>query len=186
MYSKDKEQELLELVSGGSRDAFRLLFDAYYPKVFGFMRGILPSEEDASDLAQELFIKVWLMRSALPDIVSFNSYLYRMSLNMSINFVRRNRPSFADLLSDIPYDPMLEEALDMKAKEALVASVIRGMPRKRRRVFVLSRMEHRSNEEISRLLNISKKTVENHLNLALRELRTALPMSAFFLLWLSQ
>ena len=186
MYSKEKEQELLGLVSDGDRDAFRVLFDAYYPKVLGFMKGILPSEDDASDLAQELFIKVWLMRSALPDIISFNSYLYRMSLNMSINFIRRNRPAFADLLPDIPYDPMLEESMDIKEKEALLASIIRRMPRKRRRVFVLSRMEHRSNEEISRLLNISKKTVENHLNLALRELRTALPMSAFFLLWISQ
>lgn len=181
-----KERELLEHIAGGSRDDFRLLFDVYYPKVLGFMRGILPSEEDASDLAQEVFIKVWLMRSALPDITSFNSYLYRMSLNMSINFIRKNRHCFEDLFSDIPYEPMLEEAMDMKDKEAVVAAIINGMPKKRRRIFIMSRVEHLSNEEISRMMNISKKTVENHLNLALRELRTALPMSAFFLLWLSQ
>ena len=82
-------------------------------------------------------------------------------------------------MADIPYDQMVEEVIDMKDKEAFIASVVERMPEQRRKVFVMSRFENRSNDEIASMLHIKKKTVENHLNLALKELRTALPASVF-------
>lgn len=163
----------------GDRSAFRSLFDVYYPVVHGFMSSILPTREDASDVAQEVFIKLWLMRAALPDITSLRFYLYRMSLNQTINFMKKDRFRNSSVLADIPYDQMVEEVIDMKDKEAFIASVVERMPEQRRKVFVMSRFENRSNDEIASMLNIKKKTVENHLNLALKELRTALPASLF-------
>ncbi len=143
------------------------------------MSSILPTREDASDVAQEVFIKLWLMRAALPDITSLRFYLYRMSLNQTINFMKKDRFRNSSVLADIPYDQMVEEVIDMKDKEAFIASVVERMPEQRRKVFVMSRFENRSNDEIASILNIKKKTVENHLNLALKELRTALPASLF-------
>lgn len=67
----------------------------------------------------------------------------------------------------------------MKDKEAFIAAVVSRMPEQRRKIFIMSRLEHRTNDEIATLLHIKKKTVENHLNLALKELRTALPASLF-------
>lgn len=180
------EKILLERVAYGDRAAFRALFDEYYPKVYGFLRGILPVPEDASDLSQEIFVKIWLMRAALPDIVSFNSYIYRMTLNHSINFVRANKQQFREALVDVPYNQMIEDFIDIRGKEAFIASIVNNMPKQRRKVFVMSRIEHKSNEEIALLLNIKRKTVENHLNLALRELRACLPSSLFLLLWMVQ
>lgn len=83
----------MERTAAGDRRAFRSLFDAYYPVVYGFMRSLLHTEEDASDVAQEVFIKLWLMRAALPDITSLRFYLYRMSLNQTINYIKQEEPA---------------------------------------------------------------------------------------------
>lgn len=179
MFTEIEERVLMERTAAGDRSAFRSLFDVYYPVVHGFMSSILPTREDASDVAQEVFIKLWLMRAALPDITSLRFYLYRMSLNQTINFMKKERFRNSSVLADIPYDQMVEEVIDMKDKEAFIASVVERMPEQRRKVFVMSRFENRSNDEIASILNIKKKTVENHLNLALKELRTALPASLF-------
>ena len=177
MLTESQERLLMERTAEGDRSAFRQLFDNYYPVVFGFMKSLLQVKEDASDVAQEVFIKLWLMRSALPDITSLRFYLYRMSLNQTINFIKKS--NVRSILTDIPYDQMVEDAIDMKDKEAFIAAVVSRMPEQRRKIFIMSRLEHRTNDEIATLLHIKKKTVENHLNLALKELRTALPASLF-------
>ncbi len=171
----EMERMLMERTAEGDSGAFRLLFEAYYPQVLGFMKGVLRSDEDAADTAQEVFVKLWLMRPALPEITSLRSYLYRMSLNLTINRIKARRPETAQLLRDLPYDQMVEERIDLRDKEAFIAEVVRRMPEQRRRVFVMSRLENISNEQIASVLGIRKKTVENHLNLALKELRAALP-----------
>lgn len=175
MLTESQERLLMERTAAGDRSAFRQLFDNYYPVVFGFMKSLLQVSEDASDVAQEVFIKLWLMRSALPDISSLRFYLYRMSLNQTINFIKRKKVASGSLVPDIPYDQMVEDAIDMKDKEAFIAAIVGRMPEQRRKIFIMSRIEHRTNDEIATLLHIKKKTVENHLNLALKELRAALP-----------
>ena len=168
MLTESQERLLMERTAEGDRSAFRQLFDNYYPVVFGFMKSLLQVKEDASDVAQEVFIKLWLMRSALPDITSLRFYLYRMSLNQTINFIKKNKSNVRSILTDIPYDQMVEDAIDMKDKEAFIAAVVSRMPEQRRKIFIMSRLEHRTNDEIATLLHIKKKTVENHLNLASR------------------
>ena len=128
MITDSEERILMERTAAGDRCAFRSLFDAYYPVVYGFMKSLLHTEEDASDVAQEVFIKLWLMRAALPDITSLRFYLYRMSLNQTINYIKKNRLHNGVALADIPYDQMVEEVIDMKGKEAFIASVVERMP----------------------------------------------------------
>lgn len=179
MLTESEERNLMERIAAGDRSAYRALFDCWYPVVFGFMKSILKTQEDASDVAQEVFIKLWLMRAALPDISSLHMYLYRMSLNQTINFMKKNHARSESLLPEIPYDQMVEDVIDMRDKEAFIASVVSRMPQQRRKVFIMSRLEHKTNDEIAAALNIKKKTVENHLNLALKELRAALPVTLF-------
>lgn len=180
MLEQTQERLLMERTAEGDRRAFRAIFDSYYPVVLGFMGSLLHSSDDASDLAQEVFVKLWIMRAALPEISSLHSYIYRMSLNQTINYMKKKRlsPGGEELFADIPYDPLTEDFIDMKDKEAYIAAVVEKMPEQRRKVFVMSRLEHLSNDEIATTLNIRKKTVENHLNLALKELRAALPAAA--------
>ncbi len=181
MLTEQEERLLMERTAAGDRGAFRHIFNAYYPQVHGFMKSLLKTDADILDAAQEVFVKLWLMRAALPDITSLHSYIYRMSLNQAISHIRKNRTVTSSVLVDIPYDQMVENRIDTKGKEALISDLVSKMPEKRRKIFILSRLENRSNDEIATVLNIKKKTVENHLNLALRELRTALSALALTL-----
>lgn len=182
MLTKQDEKLLMEHAAAGDRRAFRCIFDAYYPQVYGFIKSILKTEEDASDIAQEVFIKLWLMRAALPDISSLSSYIYRMSLNQTISYLRKNRIETTPSDIDVAYDQLVENQIDIKNKESVISDLVSRMPEQRRKIFVLSRFEQLSNDEIASRLNIKKKTVENHLNLALRELRTALSIFAMLLI----
>lgn len=63
---------------------------------------------------------------------------------------------------------------DAKSLEEYIKTIVRQMPSVRQKVFILSRFEHKSNKEIARMLEISEKTVEVHITLALKELRDKL------------
>ena len=66
---------------------------------------------------------------------------------------------------------LIEELIDTKEKELKITRIVQEMPEQRRKIFIMSRFELISNEQIASILGISKKTVENHLNLALKQLR---------------
>ncbi|MBP5559999.1 MAG: RNA polymerase sigma-70 factor [Bacteroidales bacterium] len=166
------EKQIIRLISQGDESAFRDLFDYYYPKVLTFLEYYISNEEDTRDLAQNIFAKLWAMRETLADIRSFGAYLFRLCRNGAIDYSRRHRIRIS--ITD-NYEESLSSTLDEEylAKESRLRyqRCLDGMPERRREVFSLSREEGLSNDEISRKLRISKKTVENHINAALKELR---------------
>ena len=85
------EPILLQRISEGDQNAFRELFGYYYPKVRCFLAGFIENEDDVKDLSQNIFVKIWLMRSVLCDIRSFGPYLYRMCRNAAIDYGRRHQ-----------------------------------------------------------------------------------------------
>ena len=77
---------ILKKVSEGDEKAFRNLFEYYYPKVKAFITTFIDDDADAEDLAQNIFVKIWLQRSILPEIRSFGAYLYTITRNTAIDF----------------------------------------------------------------------------------------------------
>lgn len=165
------EDILKSALAYGDQRAFRKIFDTYYPQTLGFMRQVMRTDEDAKDVAQEVFVKVWTMRAILPEIRSISSYIFRMSVNTALNFARNNKRYSGKLSMDISDNQLIEELIDTKEKELKITRIVQEMPEQRRKIFIMSRFELISNEQIASILGISKKTVENHLNLALRQLR---------------
>lgn len=180
----EKEKIILKKVSEGDKDAFREIFEYYYPKTRVFLEQFISNVEEAQDLAQNIFIKVWLQRSILVDIRSFGAYLYTVTRNSAIDYgrTRKIKIPLTDMDSSHEQDGYQAES-DYFAKETelQIASIIAKQPKKRKQVFVLSRLEGKSNAEISKLMGISKKTVENHLNLVLKEIRKITRTIAIFI-----
>lgn len=168
----DGEKILLERITNDDEVAFRELFNHYYPKVLTFLGYYISSEEDCRDIAQNVFANIWKKRDTLQEIRSFGAWLYRLSRNSAIDYCRRRRItiSITDQYEDTGVTPA-DEAFFARESHLQYQRCVNNMPERRRRVFSLSREEGLSNEEIARQLGISKKTVENHMNAALREIR---------------
>jgi RNA polymerase sigma-70 factor (ECF subfamily) len=175
---RDKEKIWLEKLAEGDTDAFRNLFLAYCPKVKLFITQLVKSEAVAEDLSQDIFERIWLNREYLTNLKSFNAYVYRMAKNVAINYLEHQLTvqKYNHAYKPAP-ESSLEEEIEARELELIIQLAIEGMPEQRRTVFEMSRMKQLKNNEIADLLRISKKTVENHLNLALRQIRNATGMA---------
>ena len=166
------EARLLDKISQGDEIAFSGLLTYYYPKVITFLSELIADEKDVEDLSQNIFVKVWLHRSTLRNLRSFGAYLYRMCRNAAIDYGRTHRVRIPfELPQNEPVGYPLDESYFAQEKRFQIDHHVAQMPQKRQQVFRMSREEGKTNEEIARELGLSKKTVENHINAALRELR---------------
>ena len=175
-----EEENILKRVSEGDMSAFQDLYYEYYGKTKSFLTIV------CEDLTQEIFVKVWTMRHILPEVRSLNSYLYRMSKNVALNYLRSAAREVHGV-ADIEDDRILEDAISAKQKLKIVGRVISNMPLKRRSIFLMSRIIGIPNDRIAEQMNVSKKTVENHINLAGKELRRAMAelLVVIFIIFLS-
>lgn len=178
----DNEKEILLGLSEGNEDAFRYIFRKYYSKVRAFAYGFLKNSDEADEIAQMIFIKIWEKKDSFACVDHFDSYLFTLSKYTIFNYIeaRHSIPVDIDDIHEIsdtvtPYDEIV--AGDLKL---LIDMVVDDMPSQRRQIFKLSRYEGLTNDEIALRLGIQKKTVENHLNLALKELRNVVNMMLIF------
>jgi RNA polymerase sigma-70 factor (ECF subfamily) len=177
------EQIDLEKLASGDHDAFRRLFMKYYPKVKCFISYFVKSDAVAEDLSQDVFEYIWINRDILSNLKSLNAYLFRMAKNKSINFLNHKsiEENYSLSFNDLK-EFLIEEEIYAKELELLILLTVEKMPEQRRRIFELSRSNNLQNAEIAEKLNISKKTVENHLNLAFKQIREVLKISSIFFL----
>lgn len=175
------EAKYLIDLSNDSHEAFRYIYMQYQPKVKYFINHFVKSGAVAEELTQDIFEKIWVNRTSLPNLKSFNAYLYQMAKNAALNFLDKK------LLEDkliasykYEYEESFEEKLYSKEIELLVQLTVAKMPEQRQKIYLMSRHENLKNSEIAEKLNISKKTVENHLNLALKEIRKTIILFFFF------
>ena len=172
-------------ISKGNEMAFEQLFLQYQPKVVSFLTGLTHDSSISRDMAQEIFLAIWRDRSRLARVDSISSYLYQMARNKAFDYfdhlsvVDRYVDDYLGRGSEEYAD--VEEGLFARELKCLIERVIDEMPPQRQRVFRMSREYGLSNDEIASRLNISKRTVENHLTAALAVLRKVLVL--FILFW---
>lgn len=164
----------LKALREGDEKAFEKIYLNYYKKTLYFITGLVKSEDDAKELTQEVFIKLWTNRETLDPERSVHSYMYTIARNAAFNFLKHK-------LVEINYmneyaaqnieTETSDEILFAKEMALLIEMSVSKMPAQRRKIYQMSRNEGLNNEEIATRLQISKKTVENQLSLALRELK---------------
>ncbi|MDZ7658618.1 RNA polymerase sigma-70 factor [Fodinibius sp.] len=175
---RDKSgNNLVERIRQGDEQAFEKLFCEYYYDLCSFAYQFTSCEERAKDLVQDVFVKIWNRREKWKVHRSVKAYLLKAVRNTAINHINERghrsevRENFSrEMLQDIK--PSVDLGVDKKDElvdqiwEAVVA-----MPKRRRRVFILYHRHGLSYDEISGVLDISRKTVENHMGLALKDIR---------------
>ena len=167
----DEEKEILQRLSRGDSDAFRTVFMKYAPRVESFAMKMLKNIHEAQDVSQNIFTKLWLQRAQLSQVQSLNAYLFRMTRNAVLDICKRSRvvAEYRNHRAQTgsPECNDLAERIDTEELARMVGAALDKMPSRRCEVYKLSREEGKSNREIAEELNISAKSVENHITKAL-------------------
>ncbi|WP_316837812.1 RNA polymerase sigma-70 factor [Pedobacter nutrimenti] len=183
-----KDCELIVLLKSGDQTAFAEIYERYWTVLFLHARNLLRNNEEAADIVQELFTGLWLKSKSLDLNGSLSSYLYKAVRNRVFDHLKHKKV-MNDYLKSIN-DFMLEEQLIsddlLREKElaAIIENEINALPEKMREVFILSRKQYLSYQQIALQLNISEHTVKSQISNALRILRTKVGMSAFLIAYL--
>lgn len=160
-----------------SKIDFEKLFKDHFVHLCNFARGYLNDTEDAKEIVQEVFFKLWQNRDSINLDKSVKSYLFTSVRNRSLNFIRDHKKFKSQVLDvDIAdYDLAFEQDVFSKYDlENRINVALNKLPEKCREVFVMSRQEELKYKEIAEKLNISVKTVEAQMSKALRILREEL------------
>lgn len=176
--SLSEEQKWVVGLKAGEIHSFNHLFNFYGKRIYYFALGYLKSKDEAEEVVQEVFFKIWQNRQQLNPELSFKAYLFKIAYNyiqQAFIKVQKEQAYKHELIqSSIHFSTEMEERLDYHSLLQLTERIIDTLPPRQKEVLLLKRKENMSMKEISELLDISPKTAENHLTQALKKIKEAL------------
>lgn len=168
------EQELLLLLRKGDNEAFTVLYKKHWRQVYNFCRLYLSTKEDAEEILQEVFIKLWEMHALIRVEDKLEGLLFIITRNIIFNENRRklNENYYkVSMLAAMEESISIEEEIETQNIIEYIDQLIAKLPPLRQQVFNLNRKEGKTYKEIAQELNISEKAVEHQLTKAMRYLK---------------
>ena len=164
---ENSEIHLIKAFKKGDEQAFRALFDLYHERLYYFLFGLLKSKEDAEEIVQETFLKIWESREQFWEDYPFESLLFRIAKNASLNYNRKkvNRAVFEKdfgFFADIS-EYAADQYVLFQETQSIIETILNGLPPKRKEIFLLQKVEGLSRQEIAEKLSISVITVDHQL-----------------------
>lgn len=168
---------------------FQRFFTENFPKVKNFAQMLLKSEADAEDIAQDVFCKLWLQPDLwLNNDKELDNYIFIMTRNIVLNIFKhqqieheyREEVIERTLLYELTEKEDVLENVYYKEMQMIVQLALEKMPKRRRLIFEMSRFNGLSHKEIAEKLNVSVRTIEHQVYLALIELKKLLLISLLF------
>jgi RNA polymerase sigma-70 factor (family 1) len=186
-YSESTDLQLAALLRRGDRSAYTEIFERYSRVMYVYAKNLVRNKDEAEDLVQDVFASLWDKSSNLELKGPLSSYLYSAVRYRFINLVakKRVRTDYAQTLQTLidEGDYSTDSYLNEKELVALIEKEVAKLPEKMRKVFELSRNSGLSHNQIAIRLNLSEKTVKNHINHALKILRGKFEV-AFIMIYL--
>lgn len=175
---ENNEHSLIRNLVKGDALSFDQIFSKYNTKVYAFAIRNLKNKEDAESVVQEVFVNLWTKRGKLKEIENLDAWIFMIVFNTIRKHFRqlmrekKHLEKFAayslkddnTTVTETEYNDLLEKA----------EKIIDRLPERQRTIFILSKKEGLSNDEISAKLNITKKTVENYLTNAKSTVKKAM------------
>jgi len=183
------EKQALETIQSGNESAFEMTFRSYYQPLCRYAYSFLEDKEEAEEVVQSAFITFWEKRKSLDIQTSLKSYLYRMVRNACLNVIKHEKVKQQHVAHEMAVTDSSYESVSQKVYatelESKISEAMKALPEQCRLVFQLSRFEELKYQEIADQLQISVKTVENHMGKALRimreQLKDYLPLFLIFM-----
>lgn len=169
------ESEILRLVSVGDELAFRKIYNHYSSRLYNYTFRITEDEELSEEIVMDAFLKVWVNRNVLDEIINFDAYLHTLVRNRAFNAIKRKAHEAVIIgklcLNNSEYQDTTEETVIYNEYQHIINRAVDELPPQQRIVFSMSRIEGMKYDEIANQLNLSKNTVKAHLKKALSTLR---------------
>ncbi|HYG53536.1 MAG TPA: RNA polymerase sigma-70 factor [Flavobacteriales bacterium] len=153
---------------------FEQMFNLHYTMLCNVANNIVRDRDAAEDIVQELFASVWRKRDQLDLSLNFKGYLLRSVSNASLNYLESNKRKTSLGINENRLEEGNAETLSAIELKKQVRKALDGLPPRCRTIFVLSRIYDMKYREIAAHLNISVKTVENQMGIALEKMREQL------------
>ncbi len=182
-----RDSELVVMMQEGDKAAFGVLFDRYYDALHTFAKHIIKDSFVAEDIIQNVFLKMWMRKEQINSKLSVRNYLLVATRNELFDYMRLRynllRSDINDGLLNIPdNEPDAYESMNLRERVGFVDSVMRTMPDKRREIFAMRYDRNMTNAEIAHALNLSIRTVEKHVDLAIKQIRKTISVLLLFAL----
>ena len=162
------DRQLVEQIRRGDDGAFETLVRRKTSKVYGLCYRVIGNSEDAKDISQLVFIKLWENLGKYDPQYAFDTWLYRMVTNVAIDFMRNKQSRDNAVNSNLrlvktAVDPEQTVTVQRKEVEAVFSAVSSVLSPKQKTIFVMSEMEDLRSSEIAKILGCRESTVRNHL-----------------------
>ena len=174
MFGIVDDKRLFDAIKDNSEAAFKVVYEEYFAKLTQFIFKMSRDEDLSEEIVQRTMIKVWEQRDRIILTTSLKSYLYKVSYNEYLMYLR-TKSKFPNIENSVI--EAIDEIEDEQDNQILLDKIrkeIDKLPPKCREVFILSKINGMKYKEIAEQLNISTKTIENHMTKALRQIREAL------------
>lgn len=163
---------------GISEQTFETVYKSCFNGLHGYANSILQDFEQAEEMVQQVFLKLWERRANTEINISIQAYLYRSVYNESMNFLKHEKVKQAHVsfVKHTTTETTNNHHKDIHTKEleANISVALNKLPEQCRTIFQLSRFEELKYKEIAERLQLSIKTVENQMGKALKIMRTEL------------
>lgn len=176
-FAKHENLDLVNLsiaIREGDHNSFKQFYDAHYASLYRFLVSRGMSHDEAEDLIQKAFITIWEKREGIDETKSLRAYLFQIAYRQMINHIEYHSKFRDEDLHDLKItagNP--DQDIDYLRLLDIIRKTIAVMPEKRKVVFELCFMKQFTYKETADALNVSIRTVENHMALAFKDLRKA-------------
>lgn len=170
------DRDLVERLINSDQAAFCELYAKYKKQLLYYTMRFIKSNELAEDIYQDAFTAVWQNRQFLDPERSFSSYLYTIVKNRALNALRdiENDQQLKShiLANSLDYSDNLEQRIQSNELRDIIEKAVKELTPRQRQIFEMSRNDQMSHKEIAESLGISIFTVQEHVSLAIKSIKT--------------
>lgn len=173
-------QDLLQKIAfEDDQQAFRVLYFQYYKRLYNLASFYVRSAEATEEVVNDTFVSIWSRRKLLTGITDFTSYIYKAVKNKSLNFLKqKNFPihfNIDDIKAEIEDVTLnIEDQMIVADFQLLIEHAVNNLPAQCRLVFKMIKEDGLPHKEVAELLNLSVRTIEYHMSIALKKLSESL------------
>lgn len=172
---QEKTNVLLQKIALDDNDAFRTFYDRYYLKVYQFSSYFVRSQQLIEEIVSDVFCAIWQNRKKNTGIKNFEGYLYTITKNRAIYYLKQEKfffidESYQDFINLIKDDKTPEFLIIDEEITLILKDAINELPERCRIIFLMAREQGLKYREIAKVLSISEKTVNAQMVIAIKKL----------------